>query len=247
MPRIEKETAPVEMIGISIKKSEIQEQVGFGLNKSIVDLANGIIRDGIGDYAVKETCAGLILRMARRLKEISTAKDKILKKIKESVADAEKPFKDAYNEIAVLKLKLAEIYSEYDDREKAAEAERIRKKLQEEEDRKAKEKQAKQDLDAEECDADLMSSPDIVPVSKPPVQAAVVPKIEIKTGPARLEGLGTLSITKIQRVRVLNPDLIPVAYKVPSEAKLLEAYKAGVTSIPGAEFYLETSTRSLTK
>lgn len=252
MAKIEKETTPVEVIGVSIKKSEIQEQVGLGLNKQIVDIASAIIKTGIQNKETKDKCAALILRMANRMKEIKKFKDAIVKKMKAAVADAEEPFKNAFNELSGLKTQLSDLYTEYDDKEKAAEAERVRKELQAEEDRKAAQRQAEREQQAVDEEADLLApvtqeKQEPVQVPIPPVERKVVPPVEIKTGPNRVQGVGTLSVISTTKVRIIDPAIVPVAYKVPSEQKLMEAYDAGITSIPGVEFYVEKSTRSLTK
>lgn len=247
MAKIKDHGDPVEIIGVTIKKTEIQQQVGLGLNKQIVDIAKTIINAGIQDKSSKAKCAELILRMADRMKEIKKFKDAIVKKMKAAVADAEEPFKNAFVELENLKKQLSDLYTEYDRKEKAIEAERIRKELQAEEDRRAAEKKANQEKMKAENEFDLLAPIEPEKKAEEVIVHKVVPNVEIKTTPQRIEGVGTLSIRKIQRVRIINPALIPEAYKVPSEKKLLDAYESGITSIPGAEFYEETSTRSLTR
>jgi hypothetical protein len=248
MARLEKETAPVEVIGVMIKRSEIQEAVGLGINREIVGLAEKIISEGIRNEAGQRTCAEIILRMKIRMDEIKGWKDKIVKKIKAAVKDAEEPFNNAYNEIAALKIKLNSAYTEYDDRERARKESEERQRRQDEADRMAAEQAANHAQDRENEEADLLAPAD-QPASKPTPPAPARPPVDvsIRSNPARVAGVGTLSVIRTWKVRVLNPALIPEAYKVPSENKLMEAFNAGIRSIPGCEFYEETSTRSLTK
>jgi hypothetical protein len=249
MARIEKETAPVEVIGVSIKRSEIQEQVGIGLNKTVVDMANGIIGSGIKDAAGKRVCAELILRMKKRLDDIKKAKDMVLKKIKAAVKDAEEPFNNAYNEIAALKTKLNDIYLEYDDQEKRRMEAEERQRRQEEVDRAAERERIRMQEQMENDDADIMApaeTPTQTAVPAAPRPAASPVQVSIKSGPTRVQGAGTLSVIETTKPRIVDPALVPAEYKVPSDRLLMEAYDAGITSIPGVEFYKERSTRSLT-
>ena len=64
-----------------------------------------------------------------------------------------------------------------------------------------------------------------------PVQQAPIPKYEPPKPAAPIQ--------KIQRVRVLDPEKVPSKYKVPDPDLLLAAFKAGITKIPGVEFYTE--------
>lgn len=249
MAKIEKETAPVEVIGVSIKKSEIQEQVGIRINKAIVDLAQEIIQHGIKDDTGKRCCAEILLRMKSRMDEIKKFKDAVVKKIKAAVKDAEEPFNNAFNEIASLKTKLTDIYLEYDEMEKRRKEAEERQRRQEEADRIAEQERIRMQEQMENDDADIMA-----PIEEPkqaalpiaPKPAAPPIQVNIKSNPTRVQGAGTLSVVRTWKVRVTDPKAIPEMYKVPSEKKLMEAFEAGIKSIPGAEFYEEANTRSLT-
>jgi hypothetical protein len=246
MGKIESKTAPAEVVGAVFKRSEIQESIGPDRISEMRARALPYIQSGISNAGGKQACATLILVLAEYMKTVKAAKAKYVKKLKEAVADVERPYNEAYDSLSDLKERLASVYTRYAEQEERIERERIRKELQEKADREAAERAADAELEAE---ADMLwpdgSAPE--PAVKP--VPAPVPEhpadIEVKRSPERVPGVGTLSVTKILDVTIINPDLVPSEYKVPSEQRLTAAWNAGIKSIPGVEFRERLGTRAL--
>lgn len=247
MGKLQHEGAPVEMIGVSIAKTEIAEKVGAILNRSLTDPARKIVSDGIKTPEAFRLCGELIIKMTKRMKELDLVRKAIVDKMKAAVKDAEAPFTTACSEIKELKESLNKLYTEFDEKQKAAEAERVRKELQAEEDRKAAEAaKAAEDKAADE-ESDIMApkpESNVIPMERPaPPAPKTIPPVEVKTGPQRIHGVGTISVLEFTRVRIDDPKAVPEQYKVPSDKLLMDAYESGITSIPGVTFYKEKTTR----
>lgn len=261
-PRIANMGAPAEMVGVLIKRADLEKELGLVVNKELVDISSGFVANKINNADEKKKCAELIMRMSTRLKELPAIKKKMTAKLNEALSEIETPIKHAITQLTDIKNKLSQIYTEYDQAEKKAEEERLAKLLAE---KQAADAVAAQEAAAAaaaiaeaEAFADSLfdetlglpagsstpTQPDPAPLPATPPAIAPV-NVNLKTSPTRVAGVGTLSVTKTRRVRIINPDIIPIEYRVPSERKLLDADEAGITGIPGAEFYWDYGTRSL--
>lgn len=259
MPKITNLGAPVEVIGASFKRTELDAAVGVEDKNDLVNQAEAIILTGITSEAVKRTAAALIIKLKTKMDFITAARKKIVKKLDEAKSEVEAPFKTAYNEVSEKKSKLDQLFIDYEDKLRKAEEKRIADQREAERIQREQAAQEKAQMAALGPEADLLA-PDPEPTTDP-TPAPAAPKLELftppaaqpapaapvnlKTAPIRIPGVGTVSTIKTMRVRILDPSKVPVTYMVPSERLLLDAYDEGTTEIPGVEFYPEYTTRTI--
>jgi hypothetical protein len=222
--------------------------IGFAVNAEMRIKTDEIISNGIVDKAAKIICSELIVEFAKRLKLIRDLKAEHRKKINEATEIIEAPFNQAFNEISALKEELDAAFKKFDEKERLEDQAKLQKSIDEENARKAAEQVAAAEQAELEKEADILAPIEDEPAEpihrEIPMQAETkqepvrpaAPQINLKSEPTRTAG-GTVTVVRTWQVEILDPEKIPVKYKVPSETLLMDAFKAGVTSIDGVRFY----------
>lgn len=174
----------------------------------------------------------ILLRIKDIRKEISEAFDPIIKKAyeahKTAVAQKKKAEAPLIEAEGYIKPQIATYIAEQE-RKRREEEERLRQEaLRAEEERKLQEAIiAEQEGNQEEAEA-ILNEQTFIP---PPIVEKATPKLQ------------GVSISKVWKFRVVNPDVIPRMYLLPDIVKIGQIVRSlkGSTNIPGIEVYTEDS------
>lgn len=200
---------------------------------TLVDTANAIVIDSDGANAKAGETLVAIKGMRKRIVEWFAESKSAAHKAHKAITKQEKDL-DAIpaKAEAIIKSKMEAYYAKQE-RARREEEERLR-----EEARKEAEERQLAEAEAAEASGDKEAAEALI--NTPPPEPVVIPSTQ---RPAKVEGVST---TKIRRYRIVDEARVPRSFLSVDEKKLAGYARSmgDAASVPGVEFYWETSVRS---